>query len=94
MNVPRELKWQTGVAYFRGGSRLQKTLFISGTVLFFSMVFHLVALALTDGPLSGPVSFRKPETFSETGWLLCWSVGSSEAITEGNVWFWSSLQGS
>lgn len=70
-----ELTCRAGVAYFRGGSRLQKTLFISGTVLFVSMVFHLVALAVTSGPLSGPVSFRKPATFSETGWLLCWSVG-------------------
>ncbi len=75
MNVSRELTWGAGVAYFRSGSRLQKILFVSGTVLFFSMVVHLVALAASGGPLSGPVSFRKPATFSETGWLLCWSVG-------------------
>ncbi len=81
-----ELTWRAGVAYFRGGSRLQKTLFISGTVLFLSMVFHLVALALTGGPLSGPVSFRKPATFSETGWLLCWSVGWLLPLLNFRAW--------
>ncbi len=75
MTFSQELTWQAGIDYFRGGSRLQKALFVSGTLLFISMVVHLVALAVAGGPLSGPVSFRKPATFSETGWLLCWSVG-------------------
>lgn len=86
MNVRRELTWGAGVAYFRGGSRLQKILFVSGTLLFLSMVFHLVALAVTGGPLSGPVSFRKPATFSETGWLLCWSVGWLLPLINLRVW--------
>lgn len=86
MNVPRELSWGAGVAYFWGSSRLQKTLFVSGTVLFLSMVFHLVALAATGGPLSGPVSFRKPATFSETGWLLCWSVGWLLPLLKFRAW--------
>ncbi len=61
-------------------------LFVSGTVLFLSMVFHLVVLAVTSDPLSGPVSFRKPATFSETGWLLCWSVGWLLPLLQLRVW--------
>ena len=63
-----------GHAYYRG-SVVQKVLFVTGTVLFGVMVFHLVALFVTRSPLSGPISLRKPATFAETGWLLCWSVG-------------------
>ncbi|CAA9565192.1 MAG: hypothetical protein AVDCRST_MAG86-990 [uncultured Truepera sp.] len=81
-----ELTWRAGVAYFRSGSRLQKTLFVSGTVLFLSMIFHLVVLAASGGPLSGPVSFRKPATFSETGWLLCWSVGWLLPLLNFRAW--------
>lgn len=61
--------------YYRQSSTLQKVLFAVGTLLLVVMVFHLAALLLTRGPLSGPVSLRKPATFAETGWLLCWSVG-------------------
>lgn len=60
---------------YQRSSTTQKVLFVSGTILFGVMVFHLVALVVTNGPLSGPVSLRKPATFAETGWLLCWSVG-------------------
>lgn len=67
--------WEGAARYYRGASRLQKLLFVAGTLLLISMLVHLVALAVTGGPLSGPVSLRKPATFSETGWLLCWSVG-------------------
>lgn len=86
MTLPRELTWRAGVAYFRRGSRLQKILFVSGTVLLVSMVVHLVALAVAGGPLSGPVSFRKPATFSETGWLLCWSVGWLLPLVKFRAW--------
>lgn len=44
------------VAYYRSASTLQKVLFVSGTVLFLSMVIHLVALVAVGGPLDGPVS--------------------------------------
>ena len=61
--------------YYQQSSTLQKVLFVVGTLLLVVMVFHLAALLLTRGPLNGPVSLRKPATFAETGWLLCWSVG-------------------
>jgi hypothetical protein len=38
------------------------------------MVVHVVALTVTGGAVTGPVSLRKPATFAETSWLLCWSV--------------------
>ncbi len=38
------------------------------------MLFHAGALLVTGDPVTGPVSLRKPATFAETGWLLCWSV--------------------
>jgi hypothetical protein len=38
------------------------------------MLFHAGALVVTGGPVSGPVSLRKPLTFAETGWLTAWSA--------------------
>ena len=58
---PRELTWP-GV------------LWGAGAVLLVAMVVHVVALVLLGGPVGGPVSLRKPATFAETGWLLCWSA--------------------
>jgi hypothetical protein len=51
-----------------------RALWLTGTFLFGVMVFHVVALAVTGGPVNGPVSLRKPATFAETGWLIAWSV--------------------
>jgi len=51
-----------------------RILWIAGWVLLATMIVHLVALAVTGGPVTGPVSLRKPATFAETGWLVCWSV--------------------
>lgn len=49
-------------------------LYLVGWLLLATMVFHLVALAITGGAITGPVSLRKPATFAETGWLTAWSV--------------------
>lgn len=65
---------------------MQKVLFVSGTALFFSMVVHLAAWVAAGGPLDGPVSFRKPATFSETGWLLCWSVAWLLPLLKLRTW--------
>lgn len=51
-----------------------QVLWVTGTVLFVTMVVHIAALVITGGPVSGPVSLRKPATFAETGWLIAWSV--------------------
>ncbi|MEJ2889695.1 hypothetical protein [Actinomycetospora aeridis] len=51
-----------------------RVLWAAGAVLLVAMVVHVVALVLLGGPVGGPVSLRKPATFAETGWLLCWSV--------------------
>ena len=51
-----------------------RVLWIVGTVLLVTMVVHVVALAVRGGPVTGPVSLRKPADFAETGWLLTWSV--------------------
>lgn len=72
--------------YYRQSSTLQKVLFVVGTLLLVVMVFHLAALLLTRGPLSGPVSLRKPATFAETGWLLCWSVGWLLPLVKLRLW--------
>lgn len=60
----------------RQGTSWPRVLWVAGTVLLVAMVVHVVALVLLDGPVSGPVSLRKPATFAETGWLLCWSVAA------------------
>jgi hypothetical protein len=51
-----------------------RVLWIVGTVLLVTMLFHVAALAIRGGPVTGPVSLRKPADFAETGWLLTWSV--------------------
>jgi hypothetical protein len=51
-----------------------RALFLTGWVLLATMLFHLVALAVTGGAVTGPVSLRKPATFAETGWLTAWCV--------------------
>lgn len=53
-----------------------RVLGVAGAVLLATMVVHVVALVVLGGPVSGPVSLRKPATFAETGWLLCWSVAA------------------
>jgi hypothetical protein len=54
--------------------RWPRILWIVGTVLLVTMVVHIVALAVRGGPVTGPVSLRKPADFAETGWLLTWSM--------------------
>jgi hypothetical protein len=49
-------------------------LWLTGAVLLVTMVFHIGALIVTGGSVSGPVSLRKPATFAETGWLNAWAV--------------------
>jgi hypothetical protein len=53
-----------------------RVLVVAGAVLLVAMVVHVVAMVLLGGAVSGPVSLRKPATFAETGWLLCWSVAA------------------
>src|SRR3954454_2421581 len=45
-----------------------------GWLLLTTLVVHAVALVATGGDIDGPVSLRKPITFAEATWLLCWSV--------------------
>ena len=45
-----------------------------GWLLLATLVVHAVALVATGGDIDGPVSLRKPITFAEATWLLCWSV--------------------
>ena len=82
LRSPRPLTWQTA-------------LFIGGWILLATMVFHVVALVVTGGDVTGPVSLRKPADFAETGWLACWAVALvlphvsmgrvREAIVAGSV---------
>ncbi|NUR06284.1 MAG: hypothetical protein HOQ22_07585 [Nocardioidaceae bacterium] len=51
-----------------------RVLWRAGWVLAAVMVVHVAALLVTGGAVTGPVSLRKPATFAETTWLLCWSV--------------------
>ena len=45
-----------------------------GWLLLATLAVHAVALVATGGDINGPVSLRKPMTFAEATWLLCWSV--------------------
>lgn len=63
-----------------------RILWIAGTVLLVTMVVHVVALVVTGGPLTGPVSLRKPATFAETSWLLAWSVALVLPVLRMRAW--------
>jgi len=65
---------------------LGRVLWVTGWVLLATMVVHLVALAVTGGPVTGPVSLRKPATFAETGWLVCWSVALILPLLRVRAW--------
>lgn len=67
----RDVRSATGLFVPPGWPR---ALWVTGTVLLVTMVVHIAALVITGGPVSGPVSLRKPATFAETGWLITWSV--------------------
>jgi hypothetical protein len=58
----------------KAGDRWGRILFLVGGVLLATLLFHVAALLVTGGPVTGPVSLRKPATFAETGWLTAWSV--------------------
>lgn len=70
---PMQQFWGAGLRYWRTSSGTQRALFVGGTALLLSMLFHGVVLLLSGGPLNGPVSFRKAITFAESLGLLCWS---------------------
>jgi hypothetical protein len=61
-------------------------LWLVGWVLFAGMVVHVVALAVRGGPVSGPVSLRKPADFAEAGWLVCWSVALILPVLQTRPW--------
>ena len=67
--------WRAFAHYWQASSRAQQAMFITGTMLFASMIFHGIMLVVTGSSISGPVSFRKAMTFAETLGLACWSVG-------------------
>jgi hypothetical protein len=54
--------------------RWPRVLWWAGWLLLATMLFHIAALVVTGRTVNGPVSLRKPATFAETSWLLCWSV--------------------
>ena len=52
--------------FWRQAENYQKFLYLVGTMLLISAVFHSVVLIATDGSLEGPVSWRKPIFFAES----------------------------
>jgi hypothetical protein len=63
-----------------------RALWITGGLLFLTMLAHLAALAVVGGPWTGPVSLRKPATFAETGWLIAWSVALILPTLRTSAW--------
>jgi hypothetical protein len=70
----------------RAGDRLVRLLWTAGTFLLVVMLVHIAALAIIGGPVTGPVSLRKPATFAETGWLLTWSGGLILPLLRTRLW--------
>jgi hypothetical protein len=63
-----------------------RILWLTGGVLLVTMLVHVVAMVVTGGPVTGPVSLRKPATFAETGWLLAWSVALLLPVLRMRAW--------
>lgn len=63
-----------------------RILWVGGTILLVTMLVHLVALVVSGGPWTGPVSLRKPATFAETGWLVAWSVAIILPTVRTRAW--------
>lgn len=66
--------------------RWPRTLWLTGTALLAAMLVHVAAMAVLGGAVSGPVSLRKPATFAETGWLLCWMTALVLAVLPIRPW--------
>jgi hypothetical protein len=63
-----------------------RILWVTGMLLLVTMVVHIAALVITGGPVTGPVSLRKPATFAETGWLNAWSVALILPMLRTRAW--------
>jgi hypothetical protein len=63
-----------------------RILWWTGGFLFVVMLFHVAALVITGGPVTGPVSLRKPATFAETGWLVAWSAALILPMLRTRAW--------
>lgn len=67
-------------------TRWPRILWLTGAVLLVTMVAHIAALVITGGPVSGPVSLRKPATFAEAGWLISWSAAAILPRLQTRAW--------
>jgi hypothetical protein len=63
-----------------------RLLWVTGSILLVTMLVHLAAMVITGGPITGPVSLRKPATFAEAGWVLAWSVALILPLLRTRVW--------
>jgi hypothetical protein len=69
-----------------------QTLWRVGWGLLATLVFHVGALLVTGGPVTGPASLRKPLTFAETGWLTAFALvaivllGAYASMLRALVW--------
>ena len=63
-----------------------RALWLTGSVLFVTMVVHIAILVVTGDTWSGPVSLRKPVDFAEAGWLIAWSVALILPLLRTRPW--------
>jgi hypothetical protein len=66
---------QTLRHYWTDALGYQKLLYVVGTVLLVSAIFHLGVILVTGGSWQGPVSWRKPITFGFSFGVTCWTLG-------------------
>jgi hypothetical protein len=69
-----------------GSTTWARVLWLTGTLLLVALIAHVAVLAIGGGPLTGPVSLRKPATFAETGWLTAWSVALMLPALRTRAW--------
>jgi len=61
--------------YWTDAQGYQKFLYVVGTVLLLNGLVHLGVILVTGGSWQGPISWRKPITFSFSFAITCWTLG-------------------
>ena len=61
--------------YWTDAQEYQKLLYIVGAILLLSGLVHVGVILVTGGSWQGPVSWRKPISFSFSFGITCWTLG-------------------
>ena len=79
--------------YWTDAQGYQKFLYVVGTVLLLNGLVHLGVILVTGGSWQGPISWRKPITFSFSLAITCWTLGWILSYLPARRWIGWILSG-